>query len=81
MRTPHKVVITISTENEAFDDCEHGEIARILRTLARAIGDGSQSLDMPADQVCMDNEIGGTGKRLFDTNGNTIGHIIASRIT
>ena len=79
MRHAHLITLTITTSNEAFDDCEHGEVARILRRLARDIGDGSMPLDMPPGQVCGYEESAGDGKMLTDINGNAVGRIHIQR--
>jgi len=79
MRHAHTITITIETDNAAFDECERGEVARILRTLARDIGSGAQPLDMPGAQVCTANEIAGDGRKLHDTNGNACGRVRSLR--
>lgn len=40
MRAALKITLSIETSNAAFDEHEAGEIARILRTEARAIATG-----------------------------------------
>lgn len=61
MRTPRRITIQLETHNAAFDDCDRGEIARILRHAARSIADDS---------------IQTHGGALLDINGNTCGHIV-----
>lgn len=60
MRHRKRITIQIETDNAAFDDCEHGEISRILRTLCRDLSD-----DMRAGQ-----------NGLYDLNGNTCGQVV-----
>ena len=40
MRQAKQITITINTCNSAFDNCEHGEVSRILRHVAREISRG-----------------------------------------
>ena len=61
MRTPNKINITIDTRNAAFDDCEHGEVARILRHAAKRFAE--QPLNRLDDGI------------LADTNGDTVGFV------
>ena len=65
MRTPHHITITIDTGNAAFDDCEHGEVSRILRTACRSF----EYLLTGDNETCISR------KALFDVNGNSIGAI------
>jgi hypothetical protein len=60
-----KITIEIKTENDAFQDNECGETARILRDLARYIEvEHAQDLEN-ASPV-----------RLFDRNGNRVGSCV-----
>ena len=61
MRQRKRITITIETHNAAFDDCEHGEIARILRHAAKRYAD--QSRDWRDDGA------------LLDINGNRCGKV------
>lgn len=61
MKNRQRITITLETSNAAFDDCEHGEIARILRGAAKSFAE--QSRDW--------RDAG----KLLDTNGNTCGHV------
>ena len=63
MRHAHTITITIETSNAAFDDCERGEISRILRTLCRELNG-----DMRTGQ-----------NGLYDINGNTCGRFEIAR--
>lgn len=60
-RTRRRITLVIETNGAAFDDCEHGEIARILRTTAKSFAE--QSRDWRD-----------SGK-LLDINGNTCGRV------
>ncbi len=74
MRTRKRITITLETHGAAFDDCEHGEIARIIRNVARSIADNTFDIDgSPRLHVLYD----GT---LLDTNGNTCGHVTVETI-
>ena len=55
------IKITINTDNEAFSNCPGGEIARILRRLAREIEDWRGKQDI--------------GCNLRDINGNKVGKL------
>jgi len=67
MRTPLKITISFETGNAAFDDCPHGEIARILRNIARGFSD--QSL------LSFHGVAAETKTPVRDPNGNTIGQL------
>lgn len=58
-----RIVITIDTDNAAFEERPATEIARILMTLA----------------VDFSNVGGPADSRLFDFNGNVVGSIIVER--
>ncbi len=66
MRTPHLITITIDTSNNAFDDCEHGEIAKQLRHIARRFAEQSRN--------------GFDNGAILDTNGNTCGLVTIESI-
>ncbi len=63
-----KLVIEIATDNAAFSGAGEGEVARILRWVARSIlEDGvpsPQMMDMAARPIAT---------RIRDINGNTVG--------
>lgn len=80
MRHAHTITITIETSNDAFEECEHGEAARILRQVARGIGDGRHALEMPGAQVCTAGEAAGDGRKLYDSNGNACGLLKIERL-
>lgn len=60
MRQPKRITIVIDTANAAFDDCEQGEVSRILRQLCRELAHGIP----PTSE-----------RRLKDINGNAIGRV------
>ena len=66
MRQAHRITLQFSTENDAFEEHEHGEIARILRTAAREFAGGGPLL-------------AGTW-RLRDDNGNTVGQLTVEKL-
>lgn len=65
MKHRKQITITIDTSNAAFDDCEQGEVSRILRNLCRDIAHG-----IPCPSI----------RPLHDLNGNSIGNIAIERI-
>ena len=66
MRTPHQITITMETSNAAFDDCEHGEIAKQLRHIARRFAEQARN--------------GFDNGAILDTNGNTCGRVTIERV-
>ena len=66
MRETKRITITLETPGAAFDDCEHGEIAKIIRGIAKHF----------AEQTRDWRDSG----NLLDTNGNTCGHVTVETI-
>lgn len=69
MRLAKTITLTIDTAGAAFDDHEGGEVARILRTLARSV---SQYGELPETG---DDRPGNTTATARDINGNTCGRL------
>ena len=59
------IIITINTDNDAFYDDEHNEVAGILKHLAEVYA------------ICRVSEL--DGMRLRDHNGNSVGTVTASQ--
>ena len=73
MRHAHTISLTIHTGNAAFDDHEGGEVARILRHLARTV---SQYKTLPETG---DDTPGSTTATAHDLNGNKVGRLVIIR--
>ena len=66
--TKRRFVLTINTENEAFEPDARLEIARILDQLASDLDCGKARLDW-------------THKSIQDINGNTVGHYVHGEVS